>query len=187
MNLQPPTNDQPIQTIPLVDSDINEEQWTEELSLDDESLKRVQQRWQQIRCYGFQVGSYNVLAPLNIYCELLTQVRIESLPNTPEHFLGLTNVRGNLVPVYQLEPLLGDKPLRPNYALVIGDLKQAGALLINSKPKPFDLRQFEPCACPSSVDLTLAQATKKHYQFEGVQWHMINHQTLFQQLANHNG
>ena len=158
--------------------------WPQELALDPESQQRVDLKWEQIRCYGFQIGGLNLLAPLDIYCELLTKPRIESMPNAPEHFLGLTNVRGNLVPVYQLEPLLNKKSAAPNYAFIIGKLDQAGALLIPAKPKQFDLHGFTRSDSPTPGHDFLQAAITEQYEHGDEEWYMINHKLLFQSLAN---
>ncbi len=183
MTLQPSRPEQAQPTL-VADQNGNGSDWPTELSLDADSEERVRQHWQQVRCYGFQIGTNHLLAPLNVYCELLTQVRIEALPNSPEHFLGLSNVRGNLVPVYQLEPLLGEKPITPKYALVIGNLQQAGALLINAKPKPYDLNSFQQCEQAIAINDLLQNAVVAQYENDNTLWHMINHKQLFQQLAN---
>jgi twitching motility protein PilI len=159
------------------------EPWTEEPHLDSESEQRVQQRWQQIRCYGFQAGKVKVIAPLNVYCELLTDFNAEPIPNAPPHFLGLCNVRGNLVPIYQLEPLLEQPVLSARYALIIGKLEHAAGLVIANKPKQYDLRNFETTETSDELPSLLRSAVAQSYQHEGDHWHLLNHTTLFQSLA----
>lgn len=154
------------------------------LATDPEAEQRVRQKWQQIRCYGFECSGYKFIAPLNIYCELLTQMRVQALPNTPEHFLGLCNVRGNLVPVYQLEPLLQLSIPIAKYALVIGKLEQAAALVIASKPKPFDLREFEQTEPTEDLPKVLQPAMAACYQRDGETRYLLDHTRLFTNLAN---
>lgn len=153
-------------------------------SFDADTEERVQQKWQQVRSYGFTAGGLNFIAPLNVYCELLTDCRIEPVPNAPKHFLGLTNVRGNLIPIYQLEPLLEVKPLSRKYAFVIGKLDHAGAIIIDGKPKPFDFRDFESNTQPNNIPTFLQSCIRDYYSLEDQAWQLIDHAVLFNQLAN---
>ncbi len=154
------------------------------VDIDPDDEQRVRQKWQQVRCYGFECGGYRFIAPLNVYCELLTQVKIERLPNTPDHFLGLSNVRGNLVPVYQLESLLEQPSISTRYALVIGKLEQAAALIVAGKPKPFDLRDFVQSEPTTSLPDFLQTAVSAFYQRDDETWYLLNHVQLFKALAN---
>ena len=153
------------------------------LVFDPESEQRVRQKWQLLRCYGFECGNFRLIAPLNTYCEVLTQAKIEELPNTPEHFLGLCNVRGNLIPVYQIETLLGQKAPPTKYVLVIGNLDRAAALVVGAKPKPFDLRDFEPLATTPELPELMRPAVSTSYRRDDDTWHLIKHTELFQTLA----
>ena len=154
------------------------------LEFDPESEQRVRQKWQQVRCYGFKCAGFQFIAPLNIYCELLTQVKIIPLPNVPDHFLGLCNVRGNLVPVYQLECLVGQSSSSTRHALVIGQLDQAAALVIAAKPQPFDLRDFELREATAQLPEFLQTAISASYQRDDEAWYLIDHTQLFHTLAN---
>lgn len=171
-----------------------------EPALDTESEQRVRQKWQQVRCYGFKLPRVNLIAPLGVYCELLTQPQIEPLPNSPPHCLGLCNVRGNLIPVYRLDSLLEDDEINEEvttadaksfiqpdikYALVIGPLEQAAALVIKTKPLPFDLGDFNEDMQLSCDSPLLEAAISRRYRLEQDSWYMLDHRRLFTALANY--
>lgn len=141
-------------------------------------------RWEQQRCYGFEIGQYKLLVPQGRYCELLTHYQLAALPNAPEQFLGLTNVRGNLVPVYQLEPLLGGGGEKCPYALVIGNLSNAAALAIAKKPVQFDLSSLEPVEIPEEFPDCLRLAITSSHLENGRVWSTINHEWLFRYLSS---
>lgn len=157
------------------------------LAIDPEIEEQVKQKWQQIRCYGFECCQFKFIAPLNIYCELLPQPLITAMPNAPDHLLGLCNVRGNLVPAYQLEVVLAKPAIAPRYALVIGKLEQAAALIIAAKPKPFDLQRFSQCDVPEDLPELLHSAVTNAYQLDGETWLLLNHGALFNALARERG
>lgn len=163
------------------------------LGFDEESQRQIENKWQRVRCYGFELSGFNCLAPINVYCEILAQLRVEALPNSPNHFVGLTNVRGNLVPVYQLEPFFARPLLNHKYAILIGNPSQAGALLIAQKPKQFDLAGFvaqtetEEFSRQTHEALPefIASAVTTIYRYDNATWLLLNHATLFRNLAKH--
>ena len=87
--------------------------------------------------YGFQIGHLNLIYDVTIACELLRDSLIYSLPNTPEWMLGLINLRGNLVPVFDLENYFGFEPLDNKYQLllVLGEREKAVAFRVNAYPE----------------------------------------------------
>ncbi len=136
------------------------------------------------RCYGFSIDNLNLLAPQGLYCELLTGNPISPLPNSPNHFLGLTNVRGNLVPVYQLEPLLELAPLKSFYTLIFGHPANAAGLVIRKKPQPMDVTDVEGKAAPEALPDILKKAINRSCTINGQEWHVINNVVLFKQLSS---
>lgn len=60
--------------------------------------------------FGFRVGRFAFLVPVNVHCEVIEQTRANPLPNTQPWFSGLINLRGNLVPVFDLRLILGEEP-----------------------------------------------------------------------------
>lgn len=155
-----------------------------QFSLDEDAQRRVQERWQRVRAYGVCMGGYNILAPQGLYCELLTGVQIAPLPNSPAHFLGLTNVRGNLIPVYQLEPLLNIPNPKQTYVLLMGTLPNAGAVVVTSKPTQFDLATLQRSEPSEPLPDILQCALTATYQYQQSYWYAIDHISLFNQLAN---
>jgi twitching motility protein PilI len=56
--------------------------------------------------YGFRIGSIGLLIGQDTSSEVLEQTSIYPLPNAPVWLLGLVNLRGNLVSVFDVKPLL---------------------------------------------------------------------------------
>ncbi len=61
--------------------------------------------------YGVHVGDIGILIPENTVSEVLDRSEIFSLPNTASWVEGLINLRGNVVPVFNLHVLLGTGPV----------------------------------------------------------------------------
>lgn len=58
--------------------------------------------------FGFRVGSLGFLVSSDTYCEVIEQLQVNPIPNVEPWFSGLLNLRGNLVPVIDLQLLLGE-------------------------------------------------------------------------------
>lgn len=56
--------------------------------------------------YGVRVGSIGMLLPHDTVSEVLVHEVIYPIPNTASWFSGIINLRGNLVPVFELKRLL---------------------------------------------------------------------------------
>ncbi|MDQ7091656.1 MAG: chemotaxis protein CheW [Methylococcales bacterium] len=87
--------------------------------------------------YGFQIGHLNLIYDGNIACELLKGSSIYSVPNTPKWMLGLINLRGNVVPAFDLENYFDFNPLDDKHQLllVLGKGEKAVAFRIKQYPE----------------------------------------------------
>jgi twitching motility protein PilI len=104
--------------------------FTRPLELDAEVLERG--RRQQRR--GFFVGGVGLMVEPRLLLEVLERPRVFPLPNAPASCSGLLNLRGTLVPVFDLRPQLGcDEPL-PRWVLVMGRALEAAGLYVDALP-----------------------------------------------------
>jgi twitching motility protein PilI len=60
----------------------------------------------QAKRYGVRLGSIGMLLPHDTVSEVLTQEVVYPIPNTAPWLSGIVNLRGNLVPVFELRQLL---------------------------------------------------------------------------------
>jgi twitching motility protein PilI len=63
---------------------------------------------------GFRLGNLLLVAPLGEVSEILTPPSLSHVPRTKPWVCGIANVRGNLMPVMDLQGYLHDKPARLN-------------------------------------------------------------------------
>jgi chemotaxis signal transduction protein len=140
-------------------------------------------RWAQRRCYGFTIGNSRLMVEQGEYCELLAGYRIAPLPNGPSYLVGLTNLRGNLVPVYSLHTLLGERNRATPYALLIGNPLKSAALTVTRKPVQFDMADWREAPASTDVPEWLAEVVTHAFQAEGNLWSVIDHEKLFRLLA----
>ncbi|NOQ35991.1 MAG: hypothetical protein GQ569_08855 [Methylococcaceae bacterium] len=87
--------------------------------------------------YGFQIGNINLIYDVNTACELLKSTTIHAVPNTPKWMLGLINLRGGLVPVFDIEKYFDFEPREDKHQLllVLGKGEKAVAFLLKEYPE----------------------------------------------------
>ena len=90
--------------------------------------------------FGFRVGDIGLLVPAGMLSELVDEPDIYPLPTTPDWFPGLINLRGDLVPAFDLKKLFnmgnpGDE--KPNL-LVLSAKAEAVGVLIDGLPLTVD-------------------------------------------------
>jgi chemotaxis signal transduction protein len=57
--------------------------------------------------YGFRIGPLGLLVAPDVLTEVLREMPVFALPGAPRWIAGLLNLRGNLVPVFDLHGLFG--------------------------------------------------------------------------------
>lgn len=63
---------------------------------------------------GFRLGKLNLVAPLGEVAEILTPPSLSKVPRTKPWVCGIANVRGNLMPIMDLQGYLYDQPASVN-------------------------------------------------------------------------
>jgi twitching motility protein PilI len=107
--------------------------------LDDEpELKQEQsgQKFQVITSHAVRIGNIGLLLPSNEESELVENLSVCRLPNTPTWFNGVTSLRGNMIPVFDIHELLGfegrDKECR---LIIVGITETAAAFWVDEMPR----------------------------------------------------
>jgi len=59
---------------------------------------------------GFRLGKLHLVAPLGEVAEILTPPGLSQVPRTKRWVCGIANVRGNLMPIMDLQGYLYDRP-----------------------------------------------------------------------------
>lgn len=95
----------------------------------------------QVR-YGFRVGNIGLVVGEDKDCEVIDDALISLIPNTPVWLLGLLNLRGNLVPVFDLKLLFGieQQSHGKQRLLMVDEGDMAVALRIDGLPRVVDTR-----------------------------------------------
>ena len=137
------------------------------------------------RRFGFRVGAIRLLIPTGTRSEVLAQPTIYPLPKTAAWLLGLVNVRGSLVPVFDLHLVLGqvaDTERQKRTLLVLDEGASAVGALIDGFPKFTDVEQ-KPARAPS-VPPPLSDHLLEAYVRDREYWLDFRHKEFFSCLRD---
>ncbi|MCW8900543.1 MAG: chemotaxis protein CheW [Gammaproteobacteria bacterium] len=150
-----------------------------EIIFPDESIDRPYTR------YGYKISNMNFLVPEQTVSEVIQNPKIFSLPNSPAWIEGLINIRGNIIPVMNIDKLLknlsGDK-LKSILVLNKTDSKTAIAILISDLPISLEIGESKTTA--SEYPEILRDYINDGFNQNNVDWIEFNPQDLFKKLAN---
>jgi twitching motility protein PilI len=110
---------------------------TENTTLDASHVIADTTRENGLLRYGFSVGNLNFIYDPKLTCELVKAASIYSVPNTPTWMLGLINLRGSLIPVFNLEQYFDFKEEENIHKLllVLGKGEKAVAFQLKTYPE----------------------------------------------------
>jgi twitching motility protein PilI len=134
--------------------------------------------------YGFRIGDLGLLINPDAGSEVLTVFSVTPLPDAPPGFLGLINLRGNLVPLYELRVLLGmdTRQTRTKItALIFGQGEEAVGVVIDSYPSALS------ALLPLSNLPPMPDALRRHapagYVQDGTVWLEFDHGPFFEEAC----
>ena len=138
-----------------------------------------------VQRYGFRIGACRLVHDLSLAVELMELPRCYDLPNSSAWFTGLVNLRGNLVPVFDLKSLLGISGPTGyrQMLLVIGSGEKVAALVIDGTPDHITIDAASRVDQPNRVPEILQDYLQGAYEYAGEIWYQADYEGLFQSLA----
>jgi twitching motility protein PilI len=137
--------------------------------------------------YGYQIGDLRFLIGQGTASEVLVdQTGIYPIPNTPSWVMGLINLRGNLVPVFDARPLLDlaeNTAQQKRWLLILGRGDRAAGLFIDGLPQATLASQTLPRLPP--LPGALQPHVTKAYIRDDLVWLEFDHQGFFQMLGKY--
>jgi len=133
--------------------------------------------------YGFRIGDIGFILAAQERAEVIEQVRPCAIPNTPAWFRGMINVRGNLVPVFDLLKLFDGSGKSASCKLItIGQNLKTVALLIDALPETVELTELldETPALPAALQAHI----RKMYSYKDSLWIDVDFDTFFTALGS---
>jgi twitching motility protein PilI len=145
----------------------------------------VQGELQRRRRFGVRIGGAGFLIPSGMASEVVQQPRLFPLPWTVPYLRGLLNVRGNVVPVFDIRPLLQTNPAttsEPRYALILDSGSNIVGLLTDALPITIICDTADNSASnllPSALAAHVTRSAVSGHEH----WFELNHQSCLRALA----
>ncbi len=139
-----------------------------------------------IRRLGFLVGDIGLLIAEKTISELTDYGSICTIPNTASWFSGLINLRGNLVPVFDLKVLLGleQGEEKKRMLLILGQGDMAAAVPIDELPAHQFLNIEDKLNNLPALPAMIKPYIPSGYEHNGEIWFNFHHDAFFQSLGN---
>lgn len=134
--------------------------------------------------YGYRVGSLNLLIKTEIGSEVIRAQPVAPLPGAASFLLGLINLRGNLVPIFDMTLALTGRCSEMTIGklfLILDKTENAVGMVIDSYPQPLtELRSLSEIPhLPASLEAHVPAAYIKDERI----WLDFNHESFFEKLS----
>lgn len=127
---------------------------------------------------AFRIGQMRLLAPFDTASELVEMPSVYPLPRMPANLLGLVNLHGRIVPLFDLAALFETQhlPREKRMVLVIGHGNDAAGIVIDGLPGRLvftpESQIFPPAlpaACAGAVLAAYTQGPDAWFEFDYAQ------------------
>jgi len=134
---------------------------------------------------AFRIGHMRLLAPFATASELVEMPNVFPLPRMPANLLGLVNLHGRIVPLFDLAPLFETQhlPREKRMLLVIGHGKDAAGIVIDGLPRRMAFAP-EALMVPPALPAGAAGAVRAAYAAGNDTWFEFDYAQLLDQLAS---
>ena len=133
--------------------------------------------------YGFRIGGIGLLIQPHTHSEALERASVYPIPNTDDWLKGLINLRGNLVPLFDLKPLLemDDEGREKPIILILDQGDRTVGIEIDGLPQAPDLTKGLQRLPP--LPTVLRDFATAAYVEDGLVWLEFDHRGFFETLA----
>ena len=140
----------------------------------------------QLPRYGFIVNGIGFMISSEILSEVVKNYTVYPIPNTQPWLKGLVNLRGNLIPVYDLSMLLGlsDAPIQQESLLVLDKGQDSVGILIDGLPQPCDITSWTKTMQIPKLPTGLSDFITDAYSADDVIWLGFKHKEFFKSVMN---
>ncbi len=136
------------------------------------------------RFYGFKLQDLQLLLDVDVRSEVINDVVITPLPLMPSFISGLCNVRGNLVPIYNMYKKLGldvEVPESSNKkALILGENENMAGIEVQDMVMSLEFDEQDIQRDVFSDNQQLNECITYSYQQNGNNWYGFDYKKLFE-------
>lgn len=133
---------------------------------------------------AFRIGRMRLLAPFEVSSELTEMPTVFPLPRMPANLLGLVNLHGRIVPLFDLAALFetDHMPREKRMLLVIGHGNNAAGIVINGLPRRLVFLP-EAQVVPPALPAAAAGAVIASYQAGNDVWFEFDYSQLLEHVS----
>jgi twitching motility protein PilI len=138
--------------------------------------------------FGIHIAELGLLVSKDSYCEVLDKIHVNALPNVHPWLSGIINLRGNLIPVFDLLLMLEEGTAdnkKKRRLMVIGQGDKAAGLWIDGFPEIKDSECFQPLNELPVLPQLLQRFVASGYREKGQVWIDVKFEELFKALGRH--
>jgi twitching motility protein PilI len=148
---------------------------------DGSHVRSAQPAQEEIR-YGFKVADVGFLVGRRTLCEVISTPLVARIPHTADWLSGVSNLRGSLVPVFDLRPLLNfSQPASHDAVVIVLDRgEHAVAVLVDGQPRA--LTGMNPLSQLPPLPEALANHVSVGFVAQGSTWLELDHREFFASL-----
>jgi purine-binding chemotaxis protein CheW len=134
---------------------------------------------------AFRIGGMRLLAPFAAASELVEMPNVYPLPRMPANLLGLVNLHGRIVPLFDLAALFETQhlPREKRMVLVIGHGNDAAGIVIDGLPRRLVFRPEHQIVTPA-LPAAAADAALATYVQGPDAWFEFDYASLLEQLVS---
>jgi len=146
---------------------------------------RAEEKPSDIVRQAFRIGHMRLLAPFATASELVEMPNVYPLPRMPANLLGLVNLHGRIVPLFDLAALFETQhlPREKRMLLVIGHGDSAAGIVIDGLPRRMVFQPENEIITPA-LSSTAAGAVVATYVNGQDAWYEFNYAQLLDQLVS---
>ena len=144
-----------------------------EFVLDHAPQPRQQDRVesQDYTSHGVLVGNIGLLLPRREISELVNNLAICRMPNTSTWFNGVTSLRGNMIPIFDLHALFDITPEENRRrTIIVGEGENAVSFWVDGMPRIIELGAEDGMTSVPPIPQLIRDHSRKYFLKDGQIW-----------------
>jgi twitching motility protein PilI len=150
--------------------------------------RSAQVRERAVVRYGYRISGIGLLVGERVGCEVISLPTLARIPTSPAWLLGVANLRGSLVPMFDLQALLELPPGEAGanrFGLVFDRGEQAVGIFVTEYPQP--LEHLVPLPQPPPLPAAAREFVATTYRHGNSLWLEFDHRRFFDSVAQRLG
>jgi len=139
----------------------------------------------KVTTHGVLVGNIGLLLPRQEVSELVNNMAICRMPNTSTWFNGVTSLRGNMIPIFDLHALFDiSHDHNKRYTIIVGQGEKAVAFWVDQMPRIISLLHDDAMTSVPPIPSLIRDHSYRYYLKDGQIWVDWDVQSFFTTLGN---